>query len=242
MHDGAEMIRIRDTNRKPLPAATLIIALLTAVISVVALGNPEILRTLERHPTAEPPWLSWHLLSPLFVHDGWIPLTFNLAGLVLVGTTVEHRIGTARWIVLYFLGGITGEILGMQWQPIGAGNSVASFGLLGGLLALLLDDTSDLPMFVLFYAFGWVASYAGLAFGGASGSVAAAVVCAPLGAVIVRAHARGAPMRTPGVVLGCGMLLGALLLSAHRDIHGPPLIIGMIAGLLLRVPQRRDGG
>jgi hypothetical protein len=92
MHDGAEMIRIRDTNRKPLPVATLVIALLTAVVSIVALGNPEILRTLERHPTSEPPSLSWHLLAPLLVHDGWLPLTFRSAA---TAAASEGR----RWVI-----------------------------------------------------------------------------------------------------------------------------------------------
>ena len=45
----------------------------------------------------------------------------------------ERRLGSARWLLIYFAGGVITEFLALVWQPYGAGNSIAYFALAGGL-------------------------------------------------------------------------------------------------------------
>jgi len=55
--------------------------------------------------------------------------------------------GTWRWIVLYFVSGVTGEIAGYAWQPMGAGASVAGAGLLGAFAVwLILENRAPQAM------------------------------------------------------------------------------------------------
>jgi rhomboid protease GluP len=236
-------INISRTRRDALPVATLLVGLLTAAVSIVALAHPDLLRLLERHPTGEGrPWLSWRLVTSLLVHDAWILMAFNLVGLAVVGPAVERRVGAARWIALYLVGGLVGELAGVFWQPVGAGNSVASFGLVGGLLTLMLDRRSAPPPFAALYAVAWVLVYVGLALGGITGAVIAGVLCGPLGALLARARARDASPRLLGATLAAGTLVLALLLCAARDIHGPPLIAGAALMMVLRRGELAEAG
>jgi len=81
----------------------------------------------------------WRLITPLFVQDGGIAgASFNLASLVLVAMVAEQLWGGPLTILLFFAGGIVGEIAGLAWQPIGAGNSVANFSLAGSVVICCL--------------------------------------------------------------------------------------------------------
>jgi len=84
------------------------------------------------------------LITPLFVHpEGWRQIAFNFTAIVLV----ERQFGTWRWIVLYFVSGVTGEIAGYAWQPMGAGASVAGAGLLGAFAVwLILENRAPQAM------------------------------------------------------------------------------------------------
>ena len=68
--------------------------------------------------------------------------------LALVGIAVERRHTRAEWIVLYLTAGIVGELVGLDWQPHGAGNSVAILGLAGALVvdALRRRDPALVPL------------------------------------------------------------------------------------------------
>lgn len=228
-------------NGAPVPVVTLAVALLTAAISALALAQPPLLHLLQRHPTASDPWTSWRLLTSLLVHVGWTVLALNLVGLIVVGAAVERRLGAAWWIALYLVGGVVGEIAGVRWQPVGAGNSVATFGLVGGLLASLSGDASVPATTAASYAVAWVILYTGLTLGGPPVALVACVLCAPLGALIVRTRARRAAPRGLGAALAGAALVTALLLCARHDIHGPPLLAGAMVGALRR-QRRPDAG
>jgi len=221
---------IRRFKRPPI--LTLAVVLLTATVSIVGLTHPPVLRLLQRHPAeAGRPWAQWHLLTSLLVHDGWAPLAFNLIGLAIVGSAVERRIGAARWLVLYLAGGLAGEIAGLWWQPVGAGNSVACFGLVGGLfiLTLLRERTVS---FAAVFATEWIVIFAGLAIAGVRGAVIAGVLCCPLPPLAMRPSAdRGRARRlvVAVAVIATGV---SLLLCAIHDIHGPPILAGAIVATL----------
>src|SRR6185437_12174517 len=215
-----------NTNR--VPVATIAVGLVTAAVSMVGLTHPDVLQSLRRHPTPGAHWPSWRLVTSLLVHDGWLQLAFNLLGFAIVGASVERLLGSTRWIVLYLIGGIVGELAGMWWQPVGAGNSVATFGLVGAI-TLLDRDSAGVTLAVL-YAVEWVLVYAGLELGAIRGAVIVGVLCALLGPLVSRAR-KSAP-RALGVTLVAATIGVALVLCAMRDIHGPPLVTGAIIASL----------
>ena len=94
---------------------------------------------MERTPTALARHEWWRLFTPLLVHsDGWPQISFNFPAILVVGTLTERIYGSLRFLILYFLGGFIGEMVGYCWQPQGAGASVAGAGALGALAVWLI--------------------------------------------------------------------------------------------------------
>jgi GlpG protein len=52
----------------------------------------------------------WRLISPVFVHNGFIHLLFNLSWLLSLGKPIEDRLGKGRFILLSFIIGITANV------------------------------------------------------------------------------------------------------------------------------------
>jgi rhomboid protease GluP len=127
-------------NRTQLPVATISVLMITGVITSLQFVVPRLLPLLERTPTALAQHEWWRLVTPLFVHsDGWRQIAFNFPAILVVGILAERAWGSRRWLTIYFVCGLIGEIAGYAWKPFGAGASVAGAGLLGSLAAWLLD-------------------------------------------------------------------------------------------------------
>jgi len=81
----------------------------------------------------------WRLLTACFLHIGPLHLLFNSWALFSFGQQLERRYGGARFIVLYLLAGVAGNVLSyLGSQSLSAGASGAIFGLLGASIAYLL--------------------------------------------------------------------------------------------------------
>jgi hypothetical protein len=125
-----------------------------------------------------------------------------------------------------------GEIVGTAWQPVGAGNSVASFGLVGALLILTVNDRMAPLSFGVRFGLGWIIVFEGLALGGVRGAVIAGLLFGPLNALLMRINTRkNVTLLLAPAAIGLAI---ALALCTVRDIHGPPLIAGGIVGALVR--------
>src|SRR6185312_8068668 len=87
----------------------------------------------------------WRLVTSLAVQDGGVAGTvFNLLLLVWIATLAKTLLGERALLLLFGVGALTGELIGLRWQPIGGGNSVANLGMAGGILALALLRGSNL--------------------------------------------------------------------------------------------------
>ncbi len=132
------------TSKYRWPFATTTILLVTGIFTAFQFPFPGVLETLRRDPQALASGQWWRMVTPLLVHsDGWPQIVFNFAAIAVFGVLAERVFGHWRWLLLYLVGGIAGEIAGYAWQPFGAGASVGLFGLVGGLLAwqLIALDT-----------------------------------------------------------------------------------------------------
>jgi membrane associated rhomboid family serine protease len=216
---------------------TATVAATTAVVSVVGLLQPDVREALQREPGEVGEGEVWRLVTSLLVHDRWMALASNIVVLVIVGATFEREPTTSRrmWLGLYLLGGLVGQLVGLRWQPLGAGNSVAWCGLAGGLVVLALRDPADADRL----APGLTAAAAVLVVLGASefdNTAAAALIIAGiwvLASVVVRSRMRQGDEPVPTHWLALAVLAIAAVLTAVTNIHGPPVLVAAFVAFLL---------
>ncbi len=108
------------------------------------------------------------LFTNMFLHGGWLHFIGNMWFLIIFGRTVEDRTGPGRFLVLYLLSGLTGNVLYLALFPastipaIGASGAIA--GVMGAYLILYprariltLIPILFLPLFVEMSAFVFLA-------------------------------------------------------------------------------------
>lgn len=79
----------------------------------------------------------WRLISHMFLHIGLMHIFFNMYSLYYVGTRVEDFYGKWKYLLIYFISGISGGLLSIAMHDenvISVGASGAIFGLFGALL------------------------------------------------------------------------------------------------------------
>ena len=89
----------------------------------------------------------WRMFSSMFLHFGIIHLGFNMYVLYQVGIYTEVLYGRAKYIFLYLMTGVMGNIASLMIHPlsVGAGASGAIFGVYGAFLGYLLMRRSVIP-------------------------------------------------------------------------------------------------
>ncbi len=134
---GAERASEQTARRAPL--TTVLLALAIAVPSSLQFFFPWMLPGLQRdyEQILRGEW--WRMVTALFVQDGGVRgAVFNLLSLLLVGAIAEQLWGGKRMLILFFAGAVIGELAGIAWQPIGAGNSVGNFSVAAGIAIISL--------------------------------------------------------------------------------------------------------
>ncbi|HEY2828177.1 MAG TPA: rhomboid family intramembrane serine protease [Pirellulales bacterium] len=122
---------------RQLPWATLLLIVAIGIPTTLQFFFPSILMLFRRDASAFLAGDWWRVLTPLFVQDGGVSGSiFNLLSLLFVGSVAEHLWGRVRWLIIFFLGGISSEIISLAWQPVGAGNSLANFSLAASVAAI----------------------------------------------------------------------------------------------------------
>lgn len=78
----------------------------------------------------------YRLITCMFLHIGFFHLICNMYSLYIIGNSVENFFGKWKYLIIYFISGISGSILSLAFShnSIMAGASGAIFGLLGALL------------------------------------------------------------------------------------------------------------
>ncbi|WP_082620447.1 rhomboid family intramembrane serine protease [Lacticaseibacillus sharpeae] len=89
----------------------------------------------------------WRLLTPIFLHVGFMHLFVNMATLWYLGRITEQAFGHWRFLVIYLVSGITGNFAGLLFgsaNAVAAGASTSLFGLFGAFL-MVGDVFRDRP-------------------------------------------------------------------------------------------------
>jgi len=114
-----------------------VLALIAAnlVLFIAVLADRDLIYTLGLQPAI---WLErpWTLLTNLFIHGGIWHIAANMLTLYFFGRYLSMMIGDARFLIVYFLGGIIGNFFYILLEPSGPtaiGASGAVFAVAGAL-------------------------------------------------------------------------------------------------------------
>lgn len=237
---NGESAELQRESARRLPIVTLAVFTVTELCNVLQIFFPQLLGVLRRDPAALQAGQWWRLVTPLLVQsDGWWAAAYVALGILLAGIVVERIYGRLRWLLLYLGGGLVGEVAGYAWDPHGAGSSVGVFGLLGGLLVYAcwktdffatLRQRGLLTILALLYCVGLFGALAG---GDTGSQIVGWILGALLASALIWLIQLRAPARVSAVYVGLVSLVGALLMTAWHDIHGPAFLAGACIGVLL---------
>ncbi|MFC0473529.1 rhomboid family intramembrane serine protease [Halalkalibacter kiskunsagensis] len=124
---------------KPI-ATVILLCCIAAMFSVVEKngGSTSVLTLIEFGAKYNPLIIAgewWRLLSAMFLHITFLHLFMNSIALFYLGGAVERMYGTSRFLIIYFLAGLTGSIASFAFnEQVAAGASGAIFGCFGALL------------------------------------------------------------------------------------------------------------
>jgi rhomboid protease GluP len=132
-------------TRRPIPWLTIAVLAVTAAVTGAQTFAPDLLPTLRRQPSMIGQGEFWRFGTAWLVHDeGLKQIGINFPMLALAGTLAEWAFERWVWVAAFVLAGLAGEVAGLFWQPVGAGNSVAVLGLVG-LVAGWLSHSPGRP-------------------------------------------------------------------------------------------------
>lgn len=83
----------------------------------------------------------YRIITPIFLHAGFLHIIFNLLLQVTMGSTIERNIGFIKFFIIYLMSGISGFLLGANFSP----NGIASTGASGALFGIV---ATNIIMFV----------------------------------------------------------------------------------------------
>lgn len=81
---------------------------------------------------------TWRLLSAMFLHAWFVHILFNMLLQCTMGLDVERHIGTLRYVVVYIISGVSGNLLGLNFAQDGISSTGASGALFGVIAVNLL--------------------------------------------------------------------------------------------------------
>lgn len=135
------------SKKTPIVTYTLLIINILVFLMCVILGggifnvNANLLYKLGAlvnfNSMANNPVELYRLFTSIFLHAGVIHLACNMYSLYVIGPQLESFFGKTKYLVIYILSGVIGNLLSIIFLPDGVvsvGASGAIFGLLGALL------------------------------------------------------------------------------------------------------------
>lgn len=127
------------------PASWTLAAVLAAVfVAQLAFGAtsiPGIVQMGATYPGLIEDGAWWALLSSTLLHLGYLHIAANAAFVAIVGSRVEAVVGSARMLVIFFVGGTCGSVLSVWLNP-----DVVSAGASGGAWGLMLAELGLIGM------------------------------------------------------------------------------------------------
>ncbi len=90
----------------------------------------------------------WRFITPIFIHIGFTHILMNGITLYFIGQYVEMIFGHWRYLIIFFVSGIMGNLASFAFNyGLSAGSSTAIFGLFGAFV-MLGDSFKKNPVIV----------------------------------------------------------------------------------------------
>ena len=123
------------------PKATIVLiainVLMYLFITVLGFRGSDLVRVLSMHRGAVASGQFFRILTSVFTHRELFHLLSNCYALYIYGTILEPAVGKIKYLLIYFAGGLLGNVLTFAFMPnpsIGASGAI--FGLLGAVIAI----------------------------------------------------------------------------------------------------------
>lgn len=90
----------------------------------------------------------WRLITSIFLHGGFLHLLFNCFSLYVFAPEMERILGKARFITLYAIAGLFGNVatyVFLDLRTVSVGASGAIFGVFGAYAALVYYTRKTMP-------------------------------------------------------------------------------------------------
>ena len=122
--------------------AVFILIAVNVLCFLLTSGNPELFSTLAMTTGGMKNMALWQIVSAMFLHGGFTHLLFNMWGLYLFGTIVAPVLGARRFLILYFISGIGGNLL---WMAFNWNSPAVLIGASGALFGIMLATAMLYP-------------------------------------------------------------------------------------------------
>jgi membrane associated rhomboid family serine protease len=166
----------------------------------------------------------WRLITAAFLHANLIHLGFNMFALWVIGGPVEHFLGRARFLGLYFAAGLAGSAGALLQAPFAptVGASGAIFGILGALLIIEYQATGRLAgqaMTLIAINLIFSFSFHGISWGGHVGGLIGGILATLAFARWGRGHAAYGRLGIGGVLGLVAIAVGSVAV-AYLKVRG----------------------
>ena len=94
------------------------------------------------------------IITSMFLHGGWMHLVGNMLYLWIFGNNIEDKLGHLRFIIFYFIVGVTASIAQILINPYSTIPQIGASGAISGVLGaylLLFPKAKVLTLVPLFY-------------------------------------------------------------------------------------------
>jgi len=146
---------------------------LNIIIFIVTLARPDDIYSLLGLSAANFMHQPWTIITNLFVHGGFAHILGNMISLFFLGRFLLQLVGEKKFLLVYFLGGIAGNVLFILLAPplaLGVGASGAIFALGGalvmmapGLRVLVIPIPIPIPLWIAIIIFLLISFVPGIA-------------------------------------------------------------------------------
>ena len=146
-----ELTAFLKTRKKANLTIVAINVLVFIVFSII--GNTEDVQFMLAHGACFAPLVEegevYRLFTAMFLHFGVEHLVGNMLLLIFLGDTLERVVGSVRYLIIYLLGGLGGNVLSCcialyrKNYAVSAGASGALFAVIGALVYLVLRKRGD---------------------------------------------------------------------------------------------------
>lgn len=144
-------------SRQPVNLVIVAVNILVFII-LSFLGDTEDAAFMAEHGASFAPLVTmkgeyYRLFTCMFLHFGLEHLLYNMLVLIYMGDVLERVVGKLRYLVIYLVGGLAGNVLSVwieirrESYAVSAGASGAIFAVIGALVYIVVRNKGDLEEF-----------------------------------------------------------------------------------------------